>query len=195
MHNKLDNPPALDPHGAYTIPSLAGYFPLEDANRTCAICIANLLSKEGFQTLDYTVPFPVLEQPAYPHKRFSAEHPTGIEDPSISDVTGSPLSEPAEHDDGNRIDVGMVVGVVVGVLAATMLFALLYWWMWKKRKGRAKVVNSGASSVVGQETGGGNRSAQSVALMRIQGVVRRPDTSAGEIPPPYHEAVRSGNTP
>jgi cytoskeletal protein RodZ len=109
---------------------------------------------------------------------------------SISIETSTSLPAPDTHDDTSSINVGMVVGVVVGVLAATVLCALLYWWMWKKRRVRVKVVDSGASSRSEQEA-----SAQTVALQRIQGVVRRPDTSTSEVPPPYHEAVRSGNTP
>jgi hypothetical protein len=194
-YNKPDKPPPIAPNGTYTIPSLENYFPLENANRTCALCIVILLSEEGFTTRDYTIPFPVLQQSAYPHKRFSAEHPTGIEDTSISVETSSPLAKPAEHEDGTKINVSMVVGVVVGVLIAAVLLALLYWWLWKKRKGGAKVVNSGASSTIEQEVGNGDRSNRSVALQRIQGVVRRPDTSASEVPPPYQEAIRSGTTP
>ena len=146
-------------------------------------------------TSDFSIPFPVLQKSAYPHKRFSAEHPTGVEDTSISGESSSPLSEPATHDDDSKIDVGMVVGVVVGVLAATVMLVLLYWWLWKKRKGRTKAMNSGTSSAADHPAGDGNRSAQSIALQRIQGVVRRPDTSASEVPPPYHEAVRRDNPP
>jgi hypothetical protein len=190
-YDKYNTSQSLAPRSTYIIPSLEGYFPLEDANknRTCALCIANLL-ENGFTTANWTVPFPVLVQSAYPHKRFSAEHPTGIEDVNISVETSTSLPAPDTQGDTSSINVGMVVGVVVGVLAATVMCALLYWWMWKKRRSRAKPVDSGASSTLGQEA-----SPQSVALQRIQGVVRRPDTSTSEVPPPYHEAVRNGNTP
>ncbi|KAF2685209.1 hypothetical protein K458DRAFT_450106 [Lentithecium fluviatile CBS 122367] len=191
IYHVPDLPPTFAPRSNYTIPSLKGFFPGKDVNKTCALCIVNLFSPEGMLDSDYSVPFPVLQQPAYPHKRFSAEHPTGVEDPSISAETPALLAEP-ERDDGSKINVGMIIGVVVGVLVGTMLLALLYWWLWRKRKSRAKVVDSAASST---SEAGEQRTPQEIALQRIQGVVRRPETSASEVPPPYHEAVRVGNTP
>jgi hypothetical protein len=193
IYKKMDYPPALAQNSTYDIPSLQGFFPITD--KACAMCIMNLLSPESMAPTNLSVPFPVVQQSAYPHKRFSTENPTGIEDASISAETTAALREPVANGDGLKLNVGMIVGVVVGVLGGTAMLALLYWWLWKKRKGRAKVVDSAASSTAGQGTGGANRTTHSIALQRIQGVVRRPDTSASEVPPPYHEAVRSGNAP
>lgn len=207
MHNPRTLTPLLDtvggpssPHGspstsmpppyAYTLTTLYEHARIPDV--TCGLCIFTLYSVLGNPTTDYSVPFPVLEKGTIPHKRFNAEHPTGIEDRTIptSTIVAS-IQGPVAS--GNSPNVRMIVGVVVGVLGGAALLALVSCLLWRRKRTKAKVVDSSASSTADRsQDQAAAQTTQDIALRRIQGVVRRPDSRASEVPPPYHEAIRSG---
>lgn len=191
MYTKSNISTPLTPRSIYILPSLEDWFPIK--SKTCAFCALSLWAPEpnGWDVADYSVPFSVVQESAYPHKRFSAAHPTGIEDTNIPDFTVTTSPQPNYENNNSNLNVDMIVGVVVGVLMGTVLLGVGIWWMRRKRVSRKRAFDSTASSTVEHRADGTRDAAQDVALQHMQRVYRRPDSSASETPPPYTEAIQS----
>ncbi|KAF2448531.1 hypothetical protein P171DRAFT_440895 [Karstenula rhodostoma CBS 690.94] len=184
------------PAGLYLdLPELDQYSSLP--NETCGLCIFSLPNEPGslhFQ--DYSVPFLVQKQEASQRKVFNGSYPTGIVAPRSSSAaypsppSGASLGK-LRQDDTSK-NPNLIVGVVVGVLAAASIVMGLLIWLWTRRRGRKNPYDSAVDIRLAtpQPRDGGP---QSVPLQQVQPVVRRPD-SAGDVPPAYHEVVRAKET-
>lgn len=156
---------------------------------TCGLCIFTIFDASGSHTLDdYSVPFSVLQKKGDQRKVFNATYPTGVARPPRGSATYDIPTTPAEsqsESDNSREDTGMIVGVVVGVLfvASCIMGLIIFLWTRKHRHKRTNPYSHPTLEHVDEP--------QDVVLQRVQSVVRRPDSSASEVPPPYHEAVRA----
>lgn len=115
--------------------------------------------------------------------------PSGVADASIGKVVATANPEvPAK---GAGLDKGAIGGIVLGVLVGISLSIGVGWMVWMRGRGRWK-----RKSEPGGEGGGGEEVA-GVELRRRRGrgsVVRCVETERdedGEVPPPYHEVVKS----
>lgn len=161
---------------AYVLPSLQGFFPLADT--ACALCTLLLWTPEpeSWFHIDYSVPFGVLQQPAYPRKVYSATYPMGTEN----------LNK-------RKWKKGTIVAVALGILVGTLLLAFTFWWVRKKTLSKNRTSDRTTRSTVDDSSAGTIGGRGDVALQRVQGVYRRPESSASGPPPPYAEAIRSKN--
>lgn len=182
------------PTGLYLeLPKLEQYSSLP--NEACGLCIFSLPSTpESLDFDDYSVPFPVQEQEASQRRVFNQSYPTGIIVPRPSSIVyPSPPPEAsvgALRQSNTSRDPNLIVGVVVGVLAAASIIMGLIIWLWTRRTGRKNPYDS-AVNIRPTTPQSSRQGPQNVSLQHIQPVVRRPDSSTGDVPPAYHEVVRA----
>ncbi|KAJ4346409.1 uncharacterized protein N0V89_010338 [Didymosphaeria variabile] len=178
------------------LPELGQYSSLP--KEACGLCILALPNSENPSVFDdYSVPFPVLEQQAVQPKVFNTTNPTGVTVSRPSpQVSPSPPPEPSLGSltqGDSRSNTNLIVGVVVGVLAAASVLMGLIIWLWTRRKNYKNPYRpSAAVTPVAPEHR--DPAPRSVPLQQVPAVVRRPDSSASEVPPAYHEVVRAKET-
>lgn len=180
--------------GVDLFPSLDQYSSVP--KETCGLCIFTIFGTEDLPGLnDYSVPFPVLQDPGTTREVFNQTFPTGVVVPRATPTwdpynNPSSLSAPQTQEKEGANNTGLIVGVVVGVLFVASCIMGLIIFIWTRRHRKKIIINPYSHS---------HHAAQppedeppSVALQRVRSVVRRPESSAsGEVPPPYHEAVRA----
>jgi hypothetical protein len=177
------------------LPELDQYSSLP--NETCGVCILTLNSADDTVIFhDYSVPFLVQEQQFSQAQRrvFNETYPTGVAVPRpMTTSYASPLPESslgAQRQATTPRNSNLIVGVVVGVLAAASILMGLIIWLWTRRTGRKRPYDS-AMDVRPAPQEPTEPSPPNVPLQQVQPVVRRPDSSTGEVPPAYHEVVRA----
>lgn len=164
-------------------------------NQTCGLCMFTLQDPNNPLIFDdFSVPFPVQQQEDVVPKVFNATYPTGVAVPRPSNIPlPSLLPEPTaatKKVETNATNTNLIVGVVVGVLAAASLLMGLIIFLWTRR-GHKKNPYRSPSVVTSSAPELRDRTPRSVPLQQVQAVVRRPDSTASEAPPAYHEAVRA----
>ncbi|KAF2465207.1 uncharacterized protein BDR25DRAFT_346288, partial [Lindgomyces ingoldianus] len=134
------------PRTPYTIPPLSQLLTLP--NSTVALCFFRLSDKNGFNTMDFSILFPVLQEPRFPHYMFRMGSPTGLADTSIVATSTAPaLITGDQYEEGKGLNTGKIVAAVLGGMGAVVLGALLYWLFLKRRTWKdAKGIRSAESS-------------------------------------------------
>ena len=144
---------------------------------------------------DYSVPFPVLQKRDAQRKLFNSTYPTGLDLPPRPTPTWDPYDNPSslsvpQRQEESSNNTGLIVGVVVGVLFVASCLMGLIIWLWTRRQRSKMAINPYSHSQ--HATQHADTELQNVTLQRARSVVRRPESSAsGEVPPPYHEAIRA----
>jgi hypothetical protein len=180
------------------LPELDQYSSLP--NETCGVCILTLNDAEHPVIFhDYSVPFLVQEQhfSQTQMRVFNKTYPTGVVVPRPGTTTyAPPPPEPylgTLKQANSPRNSNLIIGVVVGVLAAASILMGFIIWLWTRRTGRKKpydsAINVGPAPQESREPLPPN-----VPLQQVPPVVRRPDSNAGEVPPAYHEVIRARET-
>ncbi|KAF2113585.1 hypothetical protein BDV96DRAFT_601077 [Lophiotrema nucula] len=172
----FDTKDDLSPGTDYTIPSLSHTLALP--NETVGLCVLMLGSPQGFGTMDYTIPFPVIEAPREPHYRFNKQAPTGTSDPSIQEPVTTILATATAAPSSKGDVKGIIAGTVVSVVAVVTFLAFAGFWFWRRRRSKMKPTSSESGSLAPA-----GRS-QDIEL------THRPVAEGEEVPPAYHEVVR-----
>lgn len=183
--------------GLEEFPSLDQYSSIPED--TCGLCIFTIFGDENSLDLnDYSVPFSVLQKKRAQRRLFNSTYPTGVAMPPRPTPTWDPYNNPSslsvpQTQEESSNNTGLIVGVVVGVLFVASCLMGLIIWLWTRSHRTKTILNTYSHSHHASQLR--DHELQNVAIQRPRSVVRRPDSSAsGEVPPPYHEAIRAKET-